>query len=445
MGRFAFVLLLSCSISMAVPAQQETAAPVLTLDDAIHAAIEHNRQLESSNFDVLKARQATAEAATARLPQFNAAVLSGVAINPIHFTIPKGAIGSAPGIGPLPAKDVDYNAGRKLTALAHASIAQPVSQLYKINLGVREARIGEAFAQQSLRLKRQQTAAEVREAYYQLAQTSSEIAAAEASQRYLDEFSALMERRLAEEAVLKSDLLAVKAKASQQRYQLLAFRDDLATAKEAMNRLLGRDLKTDFTVEAMPAPSIEELDLEAARARALEQRPEIRQSKLQVEKTVIDVRRERAEYLPNLSLQVSYLTFSNVGFAPQNLSSAGVLFDWQPFDWGQKHHKIEQLSSTARQAVLSRDDARDQVLIDVSAKFRKLVEARALVEAQAANREAAEEKLRVTMERYGQKAVLTADVLEQQAAAAEANSQWNRALAGFWSAEAEFHRAMGEE
>lgn len=445
MRRFSVVPLLSCLFCIAAPAQQKTEPPLLTLDDAIRAAIDHNRQLESSAEDVQKARGAVAEAVAARYPQFNASVLSGVALNPIHFTIPKGAIGSVAGLGPLPAANVDYTAGRKVTTLVHASVAQPVSQLFKIDLGVREARVGESLAEENLRLNRQKTTAQVREAYYRLAQAASEIASSEASLRYLEEFGSLMERRLAEEAVLKSDVLAVKAKTGQQRYQLLTRRDDLQTGKEAMNRLLGRDPETEFSVEAMPAASFEELDLETARARALERRPEIHQTQLQMKKAELDVRREKAEYLPNLSLQISYLTFTNVEFAPQNLSSAGVLFDWQPFDWGQRHHKLEQLRASVHQAELSRADVRDQVLIDVATHFRKLAEARALMDAQEANHAAAEEKLRVTLQRFEQKAALAADVLEQQAALAEADNQWSLALEGFWTAKAEFHRAMGEE
>lgn len=67
------------------------------------------------------------------------------------------------------------------------------------------------------------------------------------------------------------------------------------------------------------------------------------------------------------------------------------------------------------------------------------------MEAQEANRAAADEKLRVTLQRFEQKAALASDVLEQQAALAEADSQLHRALEAFWTAKAEFHRAMGEE
>jgi outer membrane protein TolC len=445
MTRLAFCAVLLFSICQAQQAQQPAAAPVLTLDEAIQTALKDNRQLQSAQLDVSKAQQATAEIGASRYPQFSADVLSGIALNPIHFTIPEGAIGDIPGIGPLPAENKDVTEPRRVTAIVHGSAVQPLTQLYKIDLGVRSSRIGEEFARQSLRQKRQELAEQVRDAYYQIVQAQGQVAAAEASLSALVELGGLTERRLAEETVLKSDLLSVKAKTSQQRLQLLTLRDGIATSKESFNRLLGRDLRTEFSVEPLPAPSVEELDLETARAKALEQRPEIREAKLQVEKAGLDIRRERAEYLPNLSVQLSYLSFANISFAPQNLTSAGFLFQWQPFDWGQKHHKIEELKSAAAQADLASTDAGQQVLIDVGAQYRKLAEARALLEAQMAVQESEREKLRVVMQRFEQKAVLMADVLQQQAALAEADSQLSQAVSGFWTAEAAFRRALGEE
>jgi outer membrane protein TolC len=445
MTRLAVLFLLGAAACLAQVADRAGQPPILTLDEATKTALKENVQVQTSLLDVFKAQQATAELGAKRLPQFDAEMLSGIALNQMHFIIPEGAIGNVPGIGPLPAKNDDVSVARHVTALVHGSAVQPLSQLYKIGLGMHESRIGEALAQENLRLKRQQTVEQVRGAYGELVETQAQLDAAESSLRALTELEQLTERRLAEEAVLKSDLLTVKANAGKARYQVMVLRDAMQTRKEAFNRLLGRDIRIEFSVETLPALSPEELDLDAARKKALEQRPEIRQAALQMEKAELDVRRERAEYVPDLSVQLSYLSFANVNFAPQNLTSAGLLFEWDPFDWGQKHHKIGQLKSIARQAALANTDAGQQVLIDVDAQYRRLEEARALVDAQTAARDAEQERLRVVMDRFAVKAVLTADVLEQQAALEEADSNLAQAISELWKAEAAFHRALGEE
>jgi outer membrane protein len=421
------------------------AQPLLTLQDAITLAVKGNRQVQISALDVGKAAEATAEARTARLPQFNSYILAGSTLNPINFTIPRGALGVYPTVGPIPGKSADITTSPAFAGIVYGSAAQPISQLYKIHLGIQESQLGEQFAREDFRQKKQDTAQQVRQAYYQLVQTQSQIAGAEATLKYLTELSALTDRNLAEETVLKSDSLNVKAKLSQQRYQLLTLRDGLATQKEAMNRLLGRDLETEFSVELQSLPSIEELDLAAARKKALEQRAEVRKARLQNTKAELDIRRERAEYLPNFSLQLSYLSLAHVNLLPPNIAHAGFLLEWQPFDWGQKRHRIEQLRTTAKEATLSTQDVEQQVLLDLHARYRKLVEARAFLDSQAAVQEAEREKLRVLMNRYEQKAALLADVLQQQSSLALADSQYQQAIAGFWTARADFDRALGEE
>jgi outer membrane protein len=317
--------------------------------------------------------------------------------------------------------------------------------LRKIGLAIRESRVGEEMAEESLRQKKQDTAHQVKEAYFQIVQTQTQIASAQESLKYLTELAALTERNLAEQTVLKSDSLNVKAKLSNQRYQLLVLQDTLASQKEALNRLLGRDLATDFSVEEQPMPSAEELDLTAARREATEKRSEIREARLQTKKTELDIRREHAEYLPDISVQLSYVSLPNISFAPKNILSAGFLLQWQPFDWGQKKHKIEELKSTSKQAVLSAQDAEQQVLLDVNRKFRKLMETRALLDTQAAVQETEREKLRVMMNQYQQKAALLADLLQQQALVAQADNQYQQALAGFWTAKAGFDHAVGRD
>lgn len=420
-------------------------AQVLTLDDAVALALRENRSVQSSALDVAKAGEATAETRTARLPRLSAYVLGGEALTPVDFTIPRGALGVYPSIGPIPAQTSNISTPQNFNGLIFASAAQPLTQLRKVGLAVRESRLGEDLARENLRQKKQDTAQQVKDAYYQIVQTQAQIASAQEALKYLTELSALTERNLAEQTVLKSDSLNVKAKLSQQRYQLLVLEDALASQKEALNRLLGRDLATEFAVEAQPMPTPEELDLGTAKKAALEQRSEIRQSRLQTEKTELDIRRERAEYLPDVSLQFSYISLPNISFAPKNIVSAGFLLQWQPWDWGQKKHKLEELKSASRQASLTAEDAAQQVTLDVNTKYRKLMESRALLDTLAAQQETEREKLRVMMNQYQEKAALLADLLQQQASLAQADSQYQQALAGFWTAKAAFDRAVGRD
>jgi outer membrane protein len=444
-----YVVLFSVLLmNVQVPAQQATsdaaAPPVLTLDDAVKMATSQNKQLQATGLDVVKARENVAQTKTALYPQLQSYVLAGYELDKVSFTVPVGAFGVYPATGPIPGSPV-VTTPAQFAAYIYAYAGQPVSQLYKVNLAVREARLGVDVANQEVRAQHQEVTRRVREEYRELAQMQSTITSAEASVKYLSDLSDLTDRSLKVEAVVPSEAMTVRAKLKMQRYQLLTLRDGFDLKKEAFNRLLGRDVRTQFSVEPQPPADSLELDLEAARRLALEQRPEIRQARLQRQMAELDVRREKAEYIPDLSLQLSYVSFQNVAFLPQNVASAGFAFSWQPFDFGYKKHRIGELRATASQKRLSEEDATQTVILDVDTKYRKLNEARTLLDANAEMQAADQRKLQEMTHLYEQKSILLSDLLQQQAVVSQAESQYQQALAAFWAARADFERAVGQE
>jgi outer membrane protein TolC len=421
-------------------------APVLTIDDAVALALKGNRQVQSAALDVARAREATAATKTQRYPQLSIYVLAGEPTRRINFTIPPGTLGTYPATGPIPAQASSISTARQVQALLLGQAMQPLTQLWKIHLSLISSQIDEDLAQEKLRQKRQDTAQSVRELYYQIAQTQTQIESAEANEKTLVGLQRETEQKLVELAVLKSDSLDVRARLSRQRYQLVNLRDTSKTQKESFNRLLGRDLETEFSVEVEPPPKALEIDLAAAHNEALHQRPEIQQARLQIEKAATDVRRQRAEYIPDISAGVTDISFPNINFLPQNILIAGLTMQWQqPIDWGQKRHKIRSLRDAVEQATLTERDTQQQILVDVNSKFRALAEARVLLDTTAVAQEAQREGLRETANRYREKSVLLSDFLRQEASLVQADTDYQNALSAFWKAKADFDRALGRE
>jgi outer membrane protein TolC len=63
----------------------------------------------------------------------------------------------------------------------------------------------------------------------------------------------------------------------------------------------------------------------------------------------------------------------------------------------------------------------------------------------AVAQEAQREKLREMTNQYREKAALLSDVLQQEGAAVQADSEYQSAVAAFWKAKANFERALGRE
>ncbi len=430
--RFAFLLVLAASAN----------AQVLTLDDALALAMNGNRSLQITSLDVLKAGERVAQAKSRRWPLLSTYAQAGRALTPIDFWIPKGALGSYPATGPIPGQASVIRSPESFGGVIYASAAQPLTPLWKVSVGISEAGVSQELAEDTLKERSRDLAYQVKESYYGIVQTQAQIGSARQALTYLSELEALTERNLEKQVVLKSDALNVRARLSQARYQLVVLEDALTSQMEAMNRLLGREIEMRFSVEEPPPPA-EETDLETARRSAVEQRTEVRRAALQAKKANLDIQRQRAEYVPDISLAVSYLSFGNISFVPRNVFSVGLSLQWQPFDWGLRKHKMAELELASRQAALSSQEATQVVLLDVNMKYRKLMEARALLDSQAAAQETEREKLRAITNRYAQRTVLVTDLLQQQASLAQAESQYHQALSAYWTARAGFDRAAG--
>src|SRR5262249_8261114 len=148
----------------------------------------------------------------------------------------------------------------------------------------------------------------------------------------------------------------------------------MTSKKEQLNQLLGRDVRTAFTVVSVSTVAVLEVDLEAAQRHALESRPELREAKLAVMQAELNRGLTRADRLPEVSLAMSYSSNFNMDVLPRNLATVGVKVTWEPFDWGRRRQELAAKSRTVEQARLSAEDARDKVVIDVNSRFRALTE-----------------------------------------------------------------------
>jgi outer membrane protein TolC len=424
---------------------QTSGAVVLTLEEALRLARSNNRDLKVSGLDVGKQREALDEAKTQLYPRFDTSVLGAQLLTPLDFTIKKGQLGTFSGTGPIPGSNTNLHTPARPIVIASVTATQPLTQLIRIHLFVAEQRLKVDAAQLSFSEREQKLTDEVRQSYYQVLQSQIDYEAQQSVVTYLEELLQLTDRRFNQQAALQADRLSVKAELAKATYELTTIDDKLADRKEILNHLLGRSVQTEFSVEPVPATLPEQEDLSAARAIALDHRPEIKLAANRVRQAELATKSEKTHYIPDVSIQASYLSPANINFLPQNIGSVGALLTWQPWDWGEKRHKVQQAALTEKQAGLSAEDTREQVLLDVDSNFRRLREARAHLAVTEAIRDAETEKMRNQKEAYSQQSILLSDLLKQQSYLADAESQYHQAVLAYWSARADFQKTLGEE
>jgi outer membrane protein len=424
---------------------QTSGGAVLTLDEAVLLARASNRDLKQYGLDVGKQREAVGEAKTHLYPRFDTSVLAAELLAPLDFTIQKGQFGTFPGTGPIPGSNTDLHTPARPIAIASVTATQPLTQLLRIHLSIADQRLKVDAAQLSFDEREQKLAANVRQSYYQVLESQILYESQQSMVKYLQELLQLTERRFSQHEALEADRLSVKAEVAKATYQLTTIEDSLADRKEALNHLLGRSVQTEFSVEPVPVTLPEQEDLAAARAIALEHRPEIKLAANRVRQAELATKSEKTHYIPDVSMQASYLSPANFNFLPQNIGSVGALLTWQPWDWGEKRHKVRQAALAEQQAGLSVEDTREQILLEVDSNFRHLREARSHLAVTDAIRDAETEKMRNQKEAYSQQSILLSDLLKQQSSQADAESQYHQAVLAYWSARADFQKTLGEE
>jgi outer membrane protein TolC len=424
---------------------QASGGGLLTLDEALHLAKSNNRDLKEFGLDVGKQREALGEAKTHLYPRFDTSVLASELLAPLDFTIQKGQFGTFPGTGPIPGSNTDLHTPARPIAIASVTATQPLTQLIRIHLSIADQRLKVEAAQLSFDQREQKLADDVRQSYYQVLESQIQYESQRSVVKYLEELLQLTDRRFHQQAALEADRLSVKAELAKASDQMTTIEDTLADSKDALNHLLGRSLQTEFAVEPVPATFPEQEDVSAARATALEHRPEVKLAANRVRQAELSTKSEKTHYIPDIAIQASYFSPANINFLPQNIGSVGALLTWQPWDWGEKRHKVRQAALAEQQAGLSLEDTREQILLDVNSKFRHLREARSHLAVAEAVRDAEAEKMRNQKEAYSQESILLSDLLKQQSSLAEAEGEYHQAVLAYWSARADFQKSLGEE
>ncbi len=440
-----FCLLIGTSVSAFAQDSARSESAVLTLGQAVSIAQANNRFVKNAQLLASIDDDQIAEARTYRFPSINLYALGSQLLTPVDFSFQRGAFGSFPGIGPVPATDTRIHTPLRPTFYALTQFSQPLSQQYKIGLNIKQAKLAKLVDEQKLRAQKQSVTSQVKQAYYAILRTQSSLASSEENLKFDRELDRTTEQYVAEKTALKSDSMDVKAKIAQEEYNNLTLRDSLTSQKEQLNDFLGRDIRTDFSVAEVPEATIIEASLDADQAQALSARPELAEARLTVQQAELNRRITKTEYIPDVSLALNNLSLTSVNLLPSNVVAVGVLVSWDPLDWGRRRHELAAASKTIEQSKNSANETEAQILVEVGAKFRKLGEARALLHATALQRDAEREKLRVVMNQFEQKAALLKDVLQQKTSLESVTNQYSQALLSFWTAKADFEKSLGEE
>jgi outer membrane protein TolC len=417
----------------------------LTLEQAVALALRENRQVKVARLEFDKYDDRLAVLKTRRLPLFEYSLLATQLVNTVDFNLKRGDLGTLTGVGPIPEKDITVSAPKRPAFFTTANLFQPLSQQYRLGLMKRKLETGREIASEQLRGKQLEIANNVKRAYYAVLHSQSALKAVEQTLKLYQELDRVTDQYVVQQVALKADSLEVKTRVQKIVYEAMTLRDQLEDQREKLNNLMGRDIRTEFRVRPVPEVALYEVDLKAAREEALASRPEMKEAKFKIEVAKYDRRIKKSEYIPDLSVGMRYVSVQDVTLLPNHIVQVGFHLTWEPFDWGRKRREMSEIDKTMAQAEIDLREIQNQIQIEIGDKFRKLRQSRqALLTAQL-GQDAARENVRVLNARFAAQEALIKDVFQSQAGLAEANHQYQQALLSFWTAKADFEKALGAD
>jgi outer membrane protein TolC len=404
---------------IATPApSQQMPADTVTLDRAIALAAHYNHQVNISRDEIPKSEKLIAAARTQGMPQLRLLALPGQEL-----------------ASPL-------RGNYAVLGLA----AQPLTQLYRVGLGEHLAKLERSAARETVRLSLQETVNAVRQTYYAIIQRAIAVQSVEEQIKFLLELTHIVEEQVVNGAALDVDLLEVKTRLARAQFEAENLRDLCETSKDELNHLMGRDPRIPFTVTEVAAPDITEVDMAAAEGLALKQRPELKEEQIKIQRIVTEKKIILSKYIPDVSVGVTSLQSHNLDITfPRNYVSAGLVVNYDVWDWKRKIDLADVEKIKAGQEKLRLSDTIDRVLVDVRDKCRLVTLSRQRVKVALMTSDTARERLRINNKRFKVGSALLSDVLEAEATLAGANRQYSDSVLAFWGARSEYQRAIGQD
>jgi outer membrane protein TolC/preprotein translocase subunit SecF len=362
-------------VCLAAPLQaQGTSAPSrkkVTVDEAIHLALTNSSPVKISKAAVLENRAKVTVATGDYFPQLSTDGLYLVLDKPQGVTFPTGSLGTIPGLGPFPSQPMNINQGSNHLSLVNVTLAQPLTQLFKIRQGDRVASSDARASDAELKKTEATVAIGVRQIYYGILVAGK---LKEAAQSAVD--ASELALRDSEKALQAGNVLAVSvtgAKAAwlQSRQSLLSADNQIADLSGDLVDLLGLPTGTELelveTVEPLVTPNHDEL-LKAAQA----QNPELLVARETLAKAQAAHSAASLDYIPNIGAFARYTQQSGVPFISDHGFTYGLQASWTIFDWGKRRGAVGQRSAQVLQAEENLRRLENKVALDVEKGFRKL-------------------------------------------------------------------------
>ncbi|MCS6861223.1 MAG: TolC family protein [Abditibacteriales bacterium] len=407
-----------------------TAEDILSLDQAVHIALQNNPRLK---------------AAMARVGQAEARLGAAKAARGFHLNLQSTAIRSGPEVSFSLAP---FGAGEVVVSPTFRYIHSLQLQKNVYDGGRRSAQqsiaaIGREVAQRGLQQTRDDITLEVKVAYFEVLRARRLREVGQETLKAAEEHLRVTKARFQAGVTAKFDVLRSEAEVEDARQRLIDDEALVAFAEAQFNTVLGRPLMTPVNIASVEDMPVMTVTLEKALETAHTHRPELLALQQQVDIAQQQIRLARAGWKPNLDVVSNYDRTRATAFQRSTAYALTAVLTVPLFDSGLARAQVAEAQKSLKEAEQHVESVRQRVELEVKQAYLNLSRARQRRVTAEKQLAAAAESLRVSEVRYN--AGVGTNVEVTDARVAWTRARWNQvnALYDYLVALAQLEHAMG--
>lgn len=444
-GLFFPIAALVMLTAVALEAETEAEAPVLTLIESIEIAFERNLDIHVAREEIDAAQERQKEARTGFLPSLSAEY-SYCRPHDVRFINPHSNDFDAGESGATRIDIEDENQYRFT-----GTIEQPLFTGFATLSGYQLAMLGLDVARIQFTQARSDLVLKVKEAYFDILSAEKIQEVTEQSVRQLQAQLKVAENFYQVGMSPKVDVLDAEVRLAEAQQELIVAENDVRLAKAGFNTILRRPIDQEVVVTDILSDEPYENPYESCLKISLEKRPELMEAEKNVAIAEKEITLAKSDFYPKVSVMGNYY---RAGDDPDVDGSENVdrenwdvfaVAKWTFFEWGKTRYATNEKRARLRQAKDALEQIKDAIRLDVKTNYLDLQASEKYIWVAKKSVESAEENFRISEERYREQVATATEVLDAQTRLTRAKTDYTKALVSFNVARARLIRAMGLE
>ncbi len=333
------------------------------------------------------------------------------------------------------------------------TFTQPIYTGGALTAGVKAAHSFRAGAVGAYERTQEVTAFGVRAAYYGVLTAEEAVSVAQQVVDSANETLRVARLRYEAGVAPQFDVLSAEARVARQDQALIAAKVARDIAWATLSTVMGVPIPAGTQLTTPRPVTQPEADLEALRAEAQGNRPDLAAAKGQVAVARAKLAIAKSAKQPTVALNANYslLPSTTVSFGDpptdivvsQNTGSVALAASWSLFNAGQVEGEVRQAQAELAQANDAVTGLEQQIDLEVTSAYTSVAAAQAQVAAAQKEVAQAQEAFRVATIRYEEGVGTSVEILTAQADLADAKNRLNQAIFGLNLAVSQLDLSLG--